>query len=150
VPGEVSITSLDDHGRGIRSSEADQIAKRVLECFAQVGVRTLVVEDDLARRGDRAIGADVAFVGDRVIRWADLEVGSVAAVRLLGTGASGYPLNAYTCWLAPIELGLEYGETLDVSQQAFLVDSICAVITSVYDAEAYLMLMSDDLKACVR
>jgi hypothetical protein len=150
MPGVASMASLDDHGRGIRSIDADQIAERVFESFTEVGVRTLVVEDDLARWGDRGLGANVAFVGDRVIRWIDLEVGAVAAARLLRSGSSGYPLNAFASWLAPVELGLEAGKTLDESQQAALVDSTCAVITSVYDAESYLLLMSHDLEVRIR
>jgi hypothetical protein len=150
VPGAGSVAPLDDYARGIRSSDSDQVAKRVLESFAEVGVRTLVVEDDLARRGDPGLGADVAFLSDRVIRWADLAVGAVAAVRLLRTGSSGYPLNAFACWGAPVELGLEAGKTLDESRQASLVDSTCAVITSIYDAEAYLLLMSHDLEVRIR
>lgn len=139
------VTSLDDRGRGLRSSDADQVAGRVLESFREVGVATLVVEDDLARCGDASLGANSAFVAGSVIRWAELEVGVFAAVRLLRTGASGYPLNAFACWHAPMEVGLDAGETLDDSQQASLIDSTCAVITSVYDAEAYLVLMSRDL-----
>lgn len=147
VPGAAPVTSLDDHGRGTRSSDADQIAQRLLGSFAAAGVRTLVVEDDLARRGDPGVGLDVAFIGDRVVRWADLGVGANAAVQLLRAGASGYPLNAFACWRPSAELGLKAGVILGESQQAALVDSTSAVITSVYDAETYLVLMSRDLEA---
>lgn len=147
VQGAAPVTSLDDLGRGIRSSDADQIAQRLLESFAAAGVRTLVVEDDLARRGDPGVGLDVAFVGDRVVRWADLGVGADVAVQLLRAGASGYPLNAFACWPPSAELGLEAGVPLGERQQAALVESTCAVITAVYDAETYLVLMSRDLEA---
>ena len=147
VPGAAPVTSLDDHGRGNRSSDADQIARRLFESFAAAGVRTLVVEDDLARRGDPGVGLDVAFVGDRVVRWANIGVGVDAAVQLLRAGASGYPLNAFACWPPSTELGLKAGVILGESRQTALVDSTSAVITSVYDAETYLVLMSRDLEA---
>lgn len=149
APGAAPITSLDDLGRGIRPSDADQIARRLLQSFGAAGVKTLVVEDDLARRGDPGVGLDVAFVGDRVVRWADLGAGAEAAAVLLRAGASGYPLNAFACWPPPAELGLKVGAPLTESQQAALVESTCAVITSVYDAETYLVLMSHDLEAAV-
>ena len=143
--GAPPVTSLDHHGRGIRSSDADQIAERLLESFAAAGVLTLVVEDDMQRRGDPAVGLDAAFVGDRVVRWADLGVGAASAVHHLR--ASAYPLNAFACWASSAELGLEAGVSLGESQQAALVGSTCAVMTAVYDAETYLVLMSRDLEA---
>lgn len=139
-------TVLDDHGRGIRTTDADLIAERLFAAFVEAGATTLVVEDDLARRGDPALGSDVVFIDDHVVRWADLRAGAAAAVRLLRTGASGYPLNAFVCYPAAVELGLETGKTLDASRQAALVDSACAVIVSVYDAETYIVLMSSDLE----
>jgi hypothetical protein len=143
--GAPPVTSLDHHGRGIRSSDADQIAERLLESFAAAGVLTLVVEDDMQRRGDPAVGLEVAFVGDRVVRWADLRVGAASAGHLLR--ASAYPLNAFACWASSAELGLKAGVSLSESQQAALVGSTCAVMTAVYDAETHLVLMSRDLEA---
>jgi hypothetical protein len=63
--GAPPVTSLDHHGRGIRSSDADQIAERLLESFAAAGVLTLVVEDDMQRRGDPAVGLEALLSSGR-------------------------------------------------------------------------------------
>lgn len=92
---------LDNHGRGYSPTEVDRVAAQFFHALAACGAQTLVVEDDLARRGDQHLTGDVAFVDGRVIRWTVLEEGSnAAAVRLLRTGSSGYPLNAFVSILA--------------------------------------------------
>jgi len=143
LPGLTHI--LDDNGRGIRTCDVDLIAGRVLEKFSVAGVQTLVVEDDLARRGDALSGHDVAYVDDHVVRWIDLTASPVAAVQLLRRGASGYPLNAFACWLSPEALGLESGRDLGEGERASIVSSTGSVLVSVYDAEAFVALMSPEL-----
>ncbi len=63
---------LDGHGRGISQFDADVVLDRVVDALALTGATTLVVEDDLARRGDPGLYGQVAFVRGRVLRWADL------------------------------------------------------------------------------
>lgn len=146
LPRSDGPTSLDDHGRGVHPSAADYLAQQVLCRFAASGNQTLIVEDDLARRGDPGL-QEAAFVGDRVLRWRELGVEAKQAVRLLRSGASGYPLIAYVCRGASADVGLEAGTLLDSKKQAALVDSTVAILVTVYDAEAYLLLMSHDWEA---
>lgn len=138
---------LDDHGRGFRTSDVDRLAARMLDSLHEAGAKTLVVEDDLARRGDPRLPSDIALVGERVLRWIDLSLGSEVAARLLRTGASGYPLNAVVCMLPAEELALTPGRVLTDDETLRLASTARAVITSVYDAETYLILTSAKLAA---
>jgi hypothetical protein len=139
---------LDDRGRGIRSSDADVIAQRFLARVGPEVVKTLIVEDDLARRGDASVGRDVAFVEDRILRWTSLD-DTASAGALLRKGSSGYPLNAFGCRAPATALGLGPGHTLTAVEQARVVDATELIVVSVYDAEAYLMLMTRALEALV-
>ena len=88
---------------------------------------------------------DVAFVGERVLRWVDLSLHPDGAARLLRTGATGYPLNAVVCMNSPDALGLAAGKVLTEIEISSLAAAACAVITSVYDAETYLVLTTAEL-----
>jgi len=134
---------LDGHGRGISQVDADVVLDRVVDALALTGVKTLVVEDDLARRGDPSLHGQVAFVGGRVLRWADLS--RAKASRLVRTGASGYPLNAFVCRADAISLSLTPERELSEADAVALAHSVCAVVTSVYDAESFVILGAADL-----
>jgi hypothetical protein len=139
---------LNDHGRSISSADTDAMAHQL---FARVGaeaVKTLIVEDDLARRGDSSVEADVVFVEDRVLRWTGLG-DAASAGALLRRGSSGYPLNAFVSREPADVLGLVPGHTLTKDEQARVVDTTELVLVSVYDAEAYLVLMTPVLEALV-
>jgi hypothetical protein len=140
--GEVG--KLDDDGRGIRQSDVALVARRVLEHITG-RLETLIVESDVARRGDRHLSPDVAFVEDRVLRWTDLADVDEAVV-LLRRGASGYPLNAYGCVDPAGDLGLRAGQTLDGDDLARVCASTCLVVVSVYDGEAFVALLNPDLE----
>jgi hypothetical protein len=100
-PATAAPLVLDDSGRGIQSKDADATTQRVLQCLGRDVVKTVIVEDDLARRGDVIAGADVAFVEDRVLRWTALDNDAAGAVALMRSGSSGYPLNAFGCVATP-------------------------------------------------
>lgn len=136
---------LDERGRGIKTSAADSLGARLLACLMSAGLHVLLVEDDLARRGDPDLGCDVAFVGERVVRWCETADGSARAVALLRSGSSGYPLNAFLCRASVKQLGLESGIEIDAEVQELIVESVEAVIVSVYDAEAFVALVSSDV-----
>jgi hypothetical protein len=140
APLQTGSVTLDDLGHGIRSVDADALVEQVVDSMSRGGAGTLVVEDDLARQGDAALPVDVAYVGDRVLRWAALTPGDRLGWRLLRTGSSGYPLNAFVCRSGPADLPLSPGRELSESDTAALADTACAVITSVYDAESFLVL----------
>ncbi len=135
---------LDDHGHGYSSAEVDRLAVKLLQALVAEGARTLVVEDDLARRGDPRLEGNVGFVEDRVVKWAELDRGTVDAVTLLRSGSSGYPLNAFVSTLSARELMLEPRSQLRSETLSSIVRSVVAVIASVYDAEAYVALLTDE------
>jgi len=137
---------LDDTGWRIPTSVADDIASRLLGKLGRACVSTLVVEDDLARRGDPHVGG-AAFAGDRVLRWEELDRDGGSAARLLRRGASGYPLNAFVCCGAAEDLGLGSGRELTAVEQENLAGSACVVIVSVWDAESYVALLSPEADA---
>jgi hypothetical protein len=138
---------LDDHGRGYPSSEVDRLASRLLELLTSVGAQSLVVEDDLARRGDPGLEGNVAFVDDRVVRWANLGQGADAPAALLRGGSSGYPLNAFVSSFGAGDLMLAPGSRLQPAALSTIVNSAMAVIASVYDAEAYVALIAPEVLA---
>lgn len=145
APEGLGPVVLDDVGRGIGSRDADAAVQRVLVSMIAAGATTLVVEDDLARRGDAAIPAEAVFVGDRVLHWMALDSRAAGAARLLRTGSSGYPLNAVICRLAPGRLHLLAGRELGADDVSKVADGACALITAVFDAESYLVLAAPDL-----
>jgi hypothetical protein len=132
---------LDDNGRGLRSSEADDVARRLLASAASTGKLTLIVEDDLGRRGDPRVER-AAFVGDRVLRWEEVGDDVSSAATLLRKGSSGYPLNAYLCSGAAADLGLAPEVELSRVLQQRLAETVIGVIVSVWDAEAFVGVLS--------
>jgi hypothetical protein len=64
-----ALEVLPAHGSSVPTSESDQLAAAVLEVELRSGGRTLIVEDDLARKGDRIrTHGPVGYVDDRVLR----------------------------------------------------------------------------------
>jgi len=132
---------LDDNGRGLPSSEADEVARRLLDSAASAGKVTLIVEDDLARRGDPRVER-ATFVGDRVLRWEEVADDASNAATLLRKGSSGYPLNAYLCSGVAADLGLAPEADLSPDLQGRLAEAVVGVIVSVWDAEAFVAVLS--------
>ena len=134
-------TTLDNASRGIRQAHADVVVADAIQQLAGRGLKTLIVESDLARRGDPDLGT-VAFAGDHVLRWAEWNGDPSPMTRLLRTGASGYPTNAFGCTRSAADLGVGVGHELGPTNLARIVQVTCALLVSVYDGEAYI-LMSD-------
>lgn len=130
---------LSPCGRGQRGSAADALASRLLDSLTSSGPRTLIVEDDAARRGDPHLGG-VAFVGERVVRWRDLEQQPAESVALLR--GSGHPLNAFVCRGPAQQLGLEADRPLGDTDVASIADAAEVVIVSAYDGEAFVALVA--------
>jgi|JI10StandDraft_1071094.scaffolds.fasta_scaffold18321_7 hypothetical protein len=132
-----ALQVLPAHGSSVPTSESDQLAAAVLEIELRNGGRTLIVEDDLARKGDRVLTQDrVGFVDDRVLRWADLE--SEDAPGLLRTGSAGYPLNAYVVSLSADELGLTNGLQLGTELVQRIAESTMLVLVGAFDGEGFI------------
>lgn len=140
--GEAGM-SLDDFKSSARIGDANLVLKTILSELSSRLVGVLIVDDDLARRGDPGLD-DASFVGDRVVRWADLHSPPEGLTRLIRRGASGYPLNAFVC-------ESEYGHsvkiasgTLSEQRVASLANGVRLVIHSIFDAESFLILVFDD------
>jgi hypothetical protein len=133
-----ALEVLPAHGSSVPTSESDQLAAAVLEVELRSGGRTLIVEDDLARKGDRVLThGPVGYVDDRVLRWADLK--SEDAPGLLRTGSAGYPLNAYVVSLSAAELGLTNGLQLSTELVQRIAESTTLVFVGAFDGEGYIV-----------
>lgn len=135
--------ALDNTGRGVSSSDANFDVARFLEATRASGICTLLVEDDVARKGDPRLPNDVAFVEDRVIYWTEIAPGARSATRLLRNGSTGYPLNAFISRGSIADMNPFRRRRLDSA-----LDSICAdvsgVIVSVFDDESFVVISSDE------
>ena len=137
--------ALDNIGRGMNLSEAHFLFRRLLGDVARGRELTLIVEHESARRGDPNLGR-VAFIGDRVIRWVNVGEEAQDAVELLHW-SSGYPLNAYLCRGDACELGLQSGAELSSIVQDGLARSVVGVVVTVWDAEAFVVVLSPEAAA---
>ncbi len=125
-------------GIGSDSATADHLASVAIILERSNGGRTLVVEDEMARRGDEFLeGALCCFVDDRVLRWTDLF--DPDAESLLRCGSAGYPLNAMIMDKSDEQLGLAAGVDLDLDAIAQMVRSTTLVIVGALDGEGYVL-----------
>jgi hypothetical protein len=106
---------------------------------------TVLVEDELAGRTDRALErelaedgrwAHVSFIGDHPVWWRAVDGRAVELMRL---GSAGYPRNAFLLSKTTEALGLRDGETLDDHCVASIAASVQAVVVGVYDDESYVV-----------
>lgn len=135
---------LDDFGRHIRRSDADAVLATAIQTMASNGGHLVIVEDDLARRGDPHLEG-VAYVGDRAIRWLELGEGPSLVAQLVRTGGSGYPLNAFVCGSGAGDLGLISDRVLSTEAVSVVARSVTTIISSAFDAESYVLLAVEDL-----
>jgi hypothetical protein len=123
---------------GVRAWEA---LTDVLDELARRGAACVVVEEDLARRGDPAAlveGITGGYVGDRVLHWSSLADGSqraLAAIRV----PSGYPTNAFLSSATDVDLGLVPGADLPDDIGSRVARTLVAVIVAAYDDETYMV-----------
>lgn len=141
---QIPDSSLDNHSRALSAEDSDQILSEVLDGMFRAGGKTLVVEEEFARRSDPGLTGDLAFVEDRVLRWVALSERDAAGVRLIQATTSGYPLNAYVCGSPPAELGLIRNGSVD-DRVHDIVDAVLAILVSAYDGETYVLLSAVDL-----
>ncbi|MDF2559839.1 MAG: hypothetical protein K0R99_1285 [Microbacterium sp.] len=129
------------HSAGI--ADADRTLTEVIRQLATEFSGILVVDDDLARRGDPGLEG-ASFVDDRVVRHADLASEPEVLTRLLRMGASGYPLNAFLC--SGMVRGAPSPSTgsLADSEVAALTAAVRIIVHAIHDAESFLLLAMDD------
>jgi hypothetical protein len=121
----------------------DAALARVIETFAERGAACVVVEDELRLRRDPKPSLDglllTAFVGERVLHWADLVEGTEAAMLTVHRGSHGYPRNAFVTSTPAQELGLLGGADLGQDIAGLVVGTLVAVIVAAYDDETFLI-----------
>ncbi|WEK61155.1 MAG: hypothetical protein P0Y60_17920 [Candidatus Microbacterium colombiense] len=134
---------MSKFSQSARIGGADRFLGRVLRELSTRADGILVVDDDLARRGDPGLDR-ASFIDDRVIRWGDLHSEPRDLTGLIRTGASGYPLNAFVCGSGDRQAFRPPVGPLSESEVALLARQVQVVIHSIYDAESFLLLAIDD------
>lgn len=147
LPGDLEPKlKLDFDGiLGLDGGPANRAMARVLDEAGPQGAACVVVEDDLSKKGDanpnRKGSLLTAFVGQRVIHWAELgaDADIDAAVTALNLGASGYPLNAFVTSTNATELGLLDGTDVSSDIVSTMIGSLMAVIVGAYDGVSFVI-----------
>lgn len=106
----------------------------------------VLIEDDVMRKGDpwiAKIEPPSAFIGDRVLHWADLGKGIDSVLEVIHRGAFGYPLNAFLVTKSSTDLGLVDGKEAPEPLAQKVVSSLTAVIVSAFDNESFLIWLPD-------
>jgi hypothetical protein len=130
---------FDNVGGRVAATTTEQVTAR---WFADLATRrtTLLVEDDLGRPGDPRAG-EAAVLGTTLIRWMPLTPGGgAAAARLLRTGSSGYPLNAFLCAGDSADWDLSPAAAVAPRHQKQIALATVGIVTTVWDAECFLAL----------
>lgn len=146
VPSGFDPSRLTDFDRGgvMASDVANATLARILDEMARQHISCVVVEDDVGRRTDPAIArrkVPSAFIGDRVISWADLDQpdSGTAAAETIAAVSSGYPRNAFVIAKPAVDLALTTGESLPADFAAKAAASLVAVVVSAFDDESFLV-----------
>jgi hypothetical protein len=129
-------------GGVVPSADADACLASFLKGLVKEGASCLLVESELARAGDPGLkkpSSLALFFGDRLARWCALEEADseASAIRTIAETSSGYPLNAFVTARSPSDLGLVDGQSAPVGFAGVLLDSLCALIVSAFDAESF-------------
>jgi hypothetical protein len=124
----------------IDSVKANSVAREYFRSITRSRKSLLVVEDDLARRGDSSLIGEFAFVGDHVVRWRQLDKDEDASIRLLRQGSSGFPTVAFVVTGLAEDFGLLAGASFDFAGEEKLAKSADAMIFAAFDAEAFLVM----------
>lgn len=142
--GDLGPVPAFAEGGVVSSDLANAALAGILEDLMRQGAASVVVEDDVGRRGDPAIDkrkAPSAFMGDRVICWSELDwPGSgTVAVETIAEAASGYPRNAFVLSETAADLGVSAGRSLPADFAARAAASLTAVVVSAFDDESFLI-----------
>lgn len=131
------LECLDGSKRGAGDDDLDAyVARR-----AERGDRCIVVEDEMARRGDAWIERETersfAYFDERLVHYADLDHGLASDV--LSDATSGHPTNAFLVRSGHAALGLESELTLGADGIDRIVATLDVVIVAAFDAESYMI-----------
>lgn len=131
-----------DFGRGIKSANADEEMRIFLvEAKNTIKANLLIVENELARRGDPNLLRPFVLIGDRVANWTVLDDEAGSAIDLMRRASSGYPLNALLCSFPEGSNELIGQCEIEYDHIPHIVQSVKAIIVNVFDAETYLILL---------
>jgi hypothetical protein len=144
VDKATSVDALGDPRKGGVTSQAKAMRSLVdvLDNLTGQEASTLIVEDNLHSPTDPAVVGGVvpsAFVGDRVVSWANLETDKTDAVEKALRVSDGYPLNAFVSRKSSSDLGLRNRIELSDAFAENVADSVVAVIVAAYDAESFVV-----------
>ena len=128
-------------GQSISTDEADKLAGEFLGDAERKGARTLIVED-IASKDDPNLGDHVAFMGKRVLSWAELSH-SLHAAWILRVRANGYPLNAFVSDSTVAQLGVRDGQEVRADFIEGVVTSLRCIVVAAFDAETFLIWSRD-------
>jgi hypothetical protein len=149
ISGEMSADDIRfPDAPDIPANVADQGLSQFLNELRSRGVVSLIVEDDLAERGDS--GPDCwpvpsAFAGSRVVHWLQLESRSdAAAVEALKRYCTSHCLNAFISTESPAELGLVDGQGVGDGFGTKIATSLLAVIVFAFDETSFAVWDSRD------
>lgn len=145
LPQELEPGQVPDfeYGGIVKQAVSEAALARVLEELARRGAACVVVEDDLSIRTDPAVeqsSEPLAFIGDRVISWCNLDPGAgVAAAEIVGQVGSGFPTNAFVVSRSAADLGLADRRLLSKNFGSKVVECLMAVVVAAYDDESYVL-----------
>jgi hypothetical protein len=134
------------HGGVIGTAASRECLGRMLVDGEFGPVGSLLVEDDVRRKGDpwiSKIAPPSAFIGERVLHWADSEMGIDKVVEAIHRGGFGYPLNVFLMTKSSAELGLVDREDAPEELPQEVVSSLLVVVVSAFDNESFLIWTPD-------
>lgn len=138
IPGSArkSVRTRLDQSFGISPPTTSPGLSLLFGALNSEGLQSLLVEDDLRRKGDGGVSPTALFDGERVFLAGSLK--SPAASISMVRSASGYPLNAFVSRTVLI-----VGHDNEIGDVSTFRANVGAVLVSAFDAESYLVLLRD-------
>lgn len=144
---EFKRNSLDLASGGVtRTNLAEEALGRFLDEIYCRGPMCVVVEDDLRVTSDPIVGRKaepLAPIGNHVLHWCELRHGGKACARVISTGSSGYPLNAFVSSSTAAKLSLVDRQQTVEDLPRRIVENLVAVVVAAFDAESFLIWVED-------
>ena len=149
MPTEIPSPNSSDFENGMRVIYKG--VYRVLSDFllglAIKGDICLVVENELARRGDipspketRFSGISTGYVDDHVLHWTSLNPNNIdVAIKTIAVGSSGYPRNCFVASVNNEFMNTFIDKSLPTDVIDKIAESIVALVIGAFDDESYVV-----------